>query len=71
MTTIQEALAEATNAYVKEEEAFTALMAEVSTRELTLAEIEVTDKAVKKTRKAYAEALVAAGHTVPAGLLNR
>ncbi|MER5798603.1 hypothetical protein [Streptomyces mirabilis] len=70
-TTAQDALKDATNAYVKAEEAFTALMAEASTRVLTLKEIEEADQAAGKARKEYAEALTAAGHAVPEGLLSR
>ncbi|MFE6486984.1 hypothetical protein ACFVGN_29170 [Streptomyces sp. NPDC057757] len=71
MTSTQDALRDATNAYVKAEEAFTALMAEASTRLLTLAEIEAADKSAREAREAYAKELEAAGHAVPAGLLDR
>ncbi|MGI5515312.1 hypothetical protein [Streptomyces sp. CA-106131] len=71
MTTAQENLEKATVEYVKAEDAFTALMAEAGKRVVTLTEIEAADKVAKEARKAYAEALEAAGFAVPAGLLAR
>ncbi|WP_329276955.1 hypothetical protein [Streptomyces sp. NBC_01451] len=69
MTSIQDTLEKATNEYVKAADALSALWAQAAQRTLTITEIQPYIDRADATRKAYAEALKAAGQAVPHGLV--
>ncbi|MFE6287695.1 hypothetical protein [Streptomyces sp. NPDC057877] len=61
-------LTHALTAYVEAEEALTTHWALAATRTLTLEETQPLVKRADETRRAYADALKAAGYAVPYGL---
>ncbi|MFF5008033.1 hypothetical protein ACFY3G_35030 [Streptomyces phaeochromogenes] len=69
MTSTQDTLEKATNEYVEAADALSALWAQAAQRTLTDTEIRPYIERADATRKAYAEALTAAGHSVPHGLV--
>lgn len=64
MTTHQDALAEATTAYIDADKALSAAI----TSAVRIEEIKAVWDTARTTRLAYAKALEDAGHSVPAGL---